>query len=539
MLAGDQKRSSFGRPVLGWTGCHKGGWSDAAKSLSLLTAHDTRRTFQPFMGLPPATFRTPPARGQDPAREVPPERRVYFEVFGCQMNKLDAELMLGALLDRGYALTEDIDRAGVVLYNTCAIRQQAENRVFSKIGQLRIRKRRQPDLIIGLLGCVAQSDRGEVFRRFPHVDIVCGTGEFLRLPDLIETARNSGQVRAVDLDADIRIERRRNLGPNPAQAFVSVMRGCDQACTFCVVPSTRGKEISRPVAEVVDEVRRLVDGGVCEVTLLGQTVNSYGKRLAPQRRIGLHHLLRELNRIEGLERIRFITSHPRFMTNDLIDAMADLEKVCEYLHLPVQSGSDAVLKRMLRTYSVAHYRDVIGRCRERIRNFTVATDVIVGFPGETEAEFQETVRLMEEIRFQGSFVFKYSERPGTKAAQTADDVPEEVKRERNQVLLKLQERHGAEINRTRVGSLEEVLVEGPSRHDPERLAGRNRANQIIVFPGRKEDGLLGQFVRVRIVQVTALTLQGERETGGPEAGAPARMRVIPLEELGILRPIEV
>ncbi len=491
------------------------------------------------MGLPPATFRSPPARAGDPSADVPPEKRVYFEVFGCQMNKLDAELMLGALLDRGYALTEDIDRAGVVLYNTCAIRQQAENRVFSKIGQLRFRKRRQPGLIIGLLGCVAQGDKGEVFRRFPHVDIVCGTAEFLRLPELIETARTIGPVRAVDLGTDLKIERRRNLGPNPAQAFVSVMRGCDQACTFCVVPSTRGKEISRPVAEVVDEVRRLVDGGVCEVTLLGQTVNSYGKRLAPGRRIGLHHLLHELNKIQGLERIRFITSHPRFMTPDLIDAMADLEKVCEYLHLPFQSGSDAVLKRMLRTYTIAHYRDVIARCRQRIRNFTVATDVIVGFPGETEAEFQETVRLMDEVRFQGSFVFKYSERPGTKAAAMADDVPEVVKRERNQVLLKLQERHSAEMNLARVGSVEEVLVEGPSRHDPARLTGRNRANQIVVFPGRPDDRLLGKFVKVRIVRVTALTLLGERLTGGPEAETPPRGRVIPLEELGILRPIEV
>jgi tRNA-2-methylthio-N6-dimethylallyladenosine synthase len=493
---------------------------------------------------PPHVFRGPPARAADPAGDLPVEKRVYFEVFGCQMNKLDAELMLGVLLESGYALTEDIDRAGVILYNTCAVRQHAVDRVFSRIGLLRLRKRRQPGLVIGLLGCVAQHEGGEILRRFPQIDIVCGTGEFLRLPELIETARRDGPVLAVSLERDVKIERKRNLGPHQAQAFVSVMRGCDQACTFCVVPATRGKEMSRPVAEVVEEVKRLVGEGVCEVTLLGQTVNSYGKRLAPNRKIGLHHLLHELQKVRGLERIRFITSHPRFMSGELIDAMADLEKVCPYLHLPVQSGSDAVLRRMLRTYTIAHYREVVARCRARIPGLALATDLIVGFPGETGQEFAETFRLMEEIRFQGSFVFKYSERPGTRAAAVADDIPEEVKRERNQTLLDLQERISREVYRQRIGGVEEVLVEGPSRTDPGRFTGRNRAQQIVVFPGEASQDLEGKMVSVRITGATALTLIGER-VAEPDGKKPRSLsRLVGLEELAgrlpsVKRPIEV
>jgi tRNA-2-methylthio-N6-dimethylallyladenosine synthase len=270
------------------------------------------------------------------------------------------------------------------------------------------------------------------------------------------------------------------------------------------------------VEEVVQEVRRLVDGGVSEVTLLGQTVNSYGKRLshgnrlAPGRKIGLHILLQKLDEIQGLERIRFITSHPRFMTDELIDAMADLEKVCEYLHLPVQSGSDAVLRRMRRAYTADHYRRVIEKCRNRIRNFTVATDFIVGFPGESDEDFQETCRLQEEIRFQGAFIFKYSPRPGTRAADLVDDVPDGTKRERNQILLGNQERISGDLYRERIGKHEEILVEGVSKSDPTRLTGRNRANQIVVFPGTEGEALKGRLVRVRITGATHLTLLGER-----------------------------
>ena len=448
---------------------------------------------------------------------VPRERAVYFEVFGCQMNKLDAELMIDVLGEEGYALTDDIEAAGVILYNTCAIREQAENRVFSKVGGLKELKRTNPEVVIGVLGCSAQNHREQIFKRHPHVSIVCGTGEFLRLPELIDMARREDHVAALALDLETtpRFTRTKNLGPNPYHAFVSVMRGCDQACTFCVVPRTRGKEISRPVREIVDEARALAEDGVREITLLGQTVNSYGKRLARGRAIGLHHVLYELEKIQGLERIRFITSHPRFMSPELIDAMAGLEKVCEYLHLPVQSGSDAVLRRMLRTYTIDHYREVVAACREKIPGFALATDIIVGFSGETDAEFEETVQLMEELRFQGAFIFKYSEREGTRAADTyRDDVPEEVKRERNQILLGLMRRISTATLRERVGGVEEVLVEGPSKTDATRFTGRNRANQIIVFPAQNEDHLIGKLVPVKILDSTALVLVGERAGPG-------------------------
>jgi tRNA-2-methylthio-N6-dimethylallyladenosine synthase len=272
--------------------------------------------------------------------------------------------------------------------------------------------------------------------------------------------------------------------------------------------------VSRPVREIVDECRALVDGGVREVMLLGQTVNSYGKRLAKGRAIGLHHVLHELDKIPGLERVRFITSHPRFMSPELIDAMAGLGKVCEYLHLPVQSGADAVLRRMLRTYTMDHYRRVIGACREKIPGLGLATDVIVGFCGETDAEFQATLKLVEEARFQGVFVFRYSERSGTRAALLGDDVPEEVKRERQQAVLRAAERIALETHLDQVGGVEEVLVEGVSRQDGRRLTGRNRRHQIVVFPGDAADGLIGKLVPVRITGATALVLVGERAGPG-------------------------
>ncbi len=475
-------------------------------------------------------------------------KRVYLEVFGCQMNKLDAELMLATLLENGYSMTDDIDAAGVVLYVTCSVRQQAENRVFSKIGRLRERKTRERDFVIALMGCMAQNQPEETRKRFPYLDIICGTAEFLRLPALIEQARTDGAVMAVDLDVELRYKRRQNLGPRRTQAYVSVMRGCDMVCTFCIVPRTRGREISKPIHEVVDEVRALVDDGVREVTLLGQTVNSYGKRLAPGRRIGLHHLLHQLDKISGLDRIRFITSHPSFMSADLIDAMGSLEKVCEYLHLPIQSGDDAVLKRMKRGYTVGQYRAVVEACRERIPGFRLATDFIVGFPGESDAAFESTCRVLEEFEFQNSFVFKYSPRPQTPAHEVADDVPTAVKQERNQRLLEIQKDVSSRVYAQSVGGLVDVLVEGPSRHDPDRYTGRNRAYQICVFPVAPDEGerLVGQILPVRIDRATHLTLQGELASRRERKGARPSARsddgsgeatlsgILPIESLRLL-----
>lgn len=477
-------------------------------------------------------FRALPEPGRTATASGPesdPRRRVYFEVFGCQMNKLDAELMVGSLVENGYSLTEDIEEAGVALYVTCSVRQHAENRVISKIGRLRQRKKEDPDFLVGLLGCMAQNHPEETRRKNPHIDVICGTAEFLRLPELLEQARTEGPVLAVDLEKNLTYRRTRNLGPRRFQAFISVMRGCDMVCSFCIVPKTRGPEISKPVTEIVDEARALVDDGVREITLLGQTVNSYGKCLAPGRKIGLQHLLHELNKISGLDRIRFITSHPSFMNDELIDTMGSLEKVCEYLHLPVQSGDDGQLKAMRRGYTVDHYRRVIEKCRERIPGFRLATDFIVGFPGETDQAFEATCDLLREMEYQNSFVFKYSPRPDTAANELEDDVPESVKKERNQRLLEIQKEISERLYAQSVGGVEQVLVEGPSQSDPRRFTGRNRAHQIVVFPAPERaevaTGLVGKILPVRIDSSTALTLKGTL-LATEEGAAPARPDLI-------------
>ncbi|MGQ9591446.1 MAG: tRNA (N6-isopentenyl adenosine(37)-C2)-methylthiotransferase MiaB [Planctomycetota bacterium] len=445
------------------------------------------------------------------AEEVPREKRVHFEVFGCQMNKLDAEIVLGALFERGYRLAQGIRDAGVILFETCAVREHAEDRVFSRIGALRALKEKRPDVVIAVLGCSAQNRGAEIFRRYPHVGVVCGPGELLRLPELLEEARRGRRAEALDLDADLASPRRRNLGPSPFQAYVSAVRGCDEACSFCVVPKTRGREVSRPVADIIEECRALAAGGVREITLLGQTVNSYGKRLAKGRRIGLHHVLEALQEIAGLERIRFVTSHPKYMSAELIEAMASLPKVCEYLHLPIQSGSDSVLRRMVRRYTAAEYRRIAEECRARIPRLVLATDFIVGFPGETEDEFAETLRLLDEVRFQGAFVFKYSERRGTRAARLhPDDVPDATKRARHRILLERVKDLALEHHRSRIGETVEVLVEGKSQLDPGRWTGRTRGFEIVVFPAVPGEDLAGAFVPVRVADATPLVLVGER-----------------------------
>ena len=449
---------------------------------------------------------------EDTLKEVPKDRRVYFEVFGCQMNKLDSELMLESLTERGYQLTHDADEAGVILYNTCSVREHAEQRAVSRMSSFKQRKRQEPDLVLGLLGCVAQHKKEELLRRIPFLDIVVGTREFQRIPDLIEEVRGSKErLLATEMDSPLEFVRRRNLGPNPWHAYVSVMRGCDMVCSYCIVPTTRGKEVSRPPEEILAEITRLASSGVREITLLGQTVNSYGKRLGTG--IGLHTLLEGIEGIDGIERCHFITSHPRFMRPKLITAMAECSKVMEYLHLPVQSGSDTVLARMKRTYDREFYLRTIDRLREKIPDVTLATDFIVGFPGETEGEFEESLSLVEEVGFDHSYVFQYSPRPGTESADhKVDDVPGGVKKERNHRLLEAVGKTGAERNSRFVGRTVEVLVEGRSKSDPDRMSGRARDHRITVF-GRSADDRPGSFVAVEIEDATSVTLYGRRIAG--------------------------
>ncbi|MEP9412243.1 MAG: tRNA (N6-isopentenyl adenosine(37)-C2)-methylthiotransferase MiaB [Candidatus Brocadia sp.] len=424
------------------------------------------------------------------------------------MNKLDAELSLGLLQEEGYRIVDRVDEADVILFNTCSVRQHAEDKVYSHLGALKTLKKRHPEVIVGVLGCMAQKDGEAIFKRMPHVDLVCGTRMFSRLPELLLKIQNHGShVLAIDEDQIVNVKRAVTYRPNMYQAFVTVMRGCDNFCSYCIVPYVRGREISRTIDDVKEEVQTLVSNGCKEVTLLGQNINSYGKGLSGN--VTLGDLLSELNDLDGLERIRFVTSHPADMSRDLIRIISRLEKVCEHLHMPAQSGSDQILQRMRRGYTAGYYRDLISYARELIPHITVASDFIVGFPGETDEDFQETVRLMEDIRFQNCFIFKYSPRTGTKAAELEDDVPDEVKRARNIKLLELQKCISLEENKKMIGKKAQVLVEGASKSDLNKLSGRTRQNHIVVFNGSTD--LIGRLVDVMIHEVTDLTLYGKLE----------------------------
>ncbi|MCF6151221.1 MAG: tRNA (N6-isopentenyl adenosine(37)-C2)-methylthiotransferase MiaB [Candidatus Kuenenia stuttgartiensis] len=432
-------------------------------------------------------------------------KTVFFETFGCQMNKLDAELSLGLLQEDGYSIVDKVEEADVILYNTCSVRQHAEDKVYSHLGALRTLKKKHPDVIIGVLGCMAQKDAQSIFKRMPHVDLVCGTRMFTRLPELLLKIRNHGNhVLAVDEDEIVDVKRIAAYRPNVYQAFVTVMRGCDNYCSYCIVPYVRGREVSRTIADVEREVLELVSNGCREITLLGQNINSYGKSLPGN--ITLGDLLIELNGIEKLERLRFVTSHPKDMSRDLIRTMSQLDKACEYLHMPAQSGSDRILKKMHRGYTAGYYRELIQYARDLMPTIKVAGDFIVGFPGETEEDFQETVCLMEDIRLQNSFIFKYSTRTGTKAAELTDDVPDEIKKKRNTTLLDLQKKISLEENKKLIGRKLQVLVEGASKSDPNKLSGRTRQNNIVVFKG--QPALVGTLVDITINEATDLTLFG-------------------------------
>jgi len=447
---------------------------------------------------------------------VPKSRRVYFEVFGCQMNKLDAELMLEGMMQRGYQLVHDPAEAGVILYNTCSVRERAEERAVMRMTSFKRRKMEEPDLILGLTGCVAQHKQEELSDRAPWIDLIIGTREFDRLPDLIDEARGeSTSLLATDMDSPLEFVRQRNLGPQPWHAYVSVMRGCDMVCTYCIVPTTRGKEVSRPPEVILDEVRRLADDGVKEITFLGQTVNSYGKRLGAG--IGLDTLLRGVEEIDGIHRCHFITSHPRFMRPKLIQAMADCSKVMNYLHLPVQSGSDSMLARMKRTYDRSFYLQSIERLREKMPDITLATDFIVGFPGETDAEFEDSLTLVEEVGFDHGYVFQYSPRPGTVSADhLQDDIDLEIKKERNHALLEALGKSGKSRNERFLGRKVEVIAEGTSKSDDTRWAGRARDHRTVIWPAN-DDEKPGSFVVVEVDRTSAATLYGKRVEGPSES----------------------
>jgi tRNA-2-methylthio-N6-dimethylallyladenosine synthase len=471
--------------------------------------------------------------------------KLFIETVGCQMNVLDSELVVGSLRRQGYELAPDAQSADVILFNTCSVREHAEEKIYSALGTLRGHKRAHPEKIIGVLGCMAQKDQALVRRRAPFVDIVCGPGQLARVPELIEQVKRTrrpqfalslGRAAAGRHEVTRSFEsydpnRDPHLRPTRFQAYVRIQLGCDKFCTYCIVPSVRGPEQGRHPDEILAEVKQLAQEGCKEVTLLGQTVNSYSFNHPDRRITRLADLLERIQDVEGIERIKFVTNFPKDMTDDLLQAVRDLPKVCRYLHVPVQHGHNGVLKRMKRLYSVEFYREMVLRCREMIPGVAISSDFIVGFCGETEEEFATCGELIRWARFKNSFIFKYSPRPGTKAhALFKDDVPEAVKKRRNNDLLAVQAEVSLADHRSRLGTTADVLVEGPSKAmmrgitQPSstaaiQLTGRTTTDHIVVFEGHS--GLIGQTVAVAIDEVSSWTLFGRSASAPIRSSGPS------------------
>lgn len=435
-------------------------------------------------------------------------QRLFIHTFGCQMNELDSDKMAALLRRRGYERTDQVDEADVILLNTCSIRERAEHKFVSALGRYR-RLKEGRGALIGVMGCVAQQEGDALLRQFPFVDLVMGPDSIPRLPDVVAQVKaGSGPVVDTAFDDSLEYPFVSELPADVERkvtSFVTITKGCDNKCTFCIVPRTRGAEVSRPSREVVAEVEALVARGVREVTLLGQNVNSYGKNVPGE--LDFAGLLYAVAAVEGLRRIRFTTSHPRDLSDRLVQAFRDLPTLCSHFHLPVQSGSNRILRRMKRYYTREWYQERVTALREARPDIVLTTDFIVGFPGETEAEFEETLSLMEEVGFEASFSFSYSPRPGTPALKLPDDVSAEDKRRRLSVLQFRQRELQAAAMRAQVDRVEAVLIEGPSKWSPADLMGRTGGNRIVNFPGR--DRLVGQEVPVRITRALNNSLRGE------------------------------
>ncbi len=448
-------------------------------------------------------------------------RRFHIRTYGCQMNVHDSEKVGHLLAHSGYRATDDAEEADLLVVNTCAIREKAENRLYTELGLLRDWKAQRPGRVLGVAGCVAQQEGDAILRRFAAVDFVYGTHNLRWVPTLVAAAER-GQ-RRVHTDEDHTLARFDLPGRHPdlpsatpGRAFLTAMEGCDLFCTFCVVPHTRGREISRPAAAIVEEARSLAACGVREVTLLGQTVNAYGRhdvrrgRAAAAGTEPFAALLRRLAAVPGLERIRYTSPHPAFFDDDLVQAHGDLEALCPHVHLPVQSGSDAVLARMRRRYAPSDYRDLVGRLRAARPDLAITTDLIVGFPGETDADFEATLELVRDVAFDDAFSFKYSPRPHTAAATFPDAVAPEVAQERLEALQDLQRSLTLDAHRRRVGSETDVLVEGASRRGAGQVTGRDPYHRVVNLAAGTEDGPRpGDVVRVRLVEATPHSLIGE------------------------------
>ncbi len=435
-------------------------------------------------------------------------KRVFIKTFGCQMNEYDSARMVDVLgAAEGIEPTERPEDADVILFNTCSVREKAQEKVFSDLGMVKHLKRANPDLLIGVGGCVASQEGAAIVARAPYVDIVFGPQTLHRLPELIRARRGTGQsqvdVSFPEIEKFDRMPAPRVAGPT---AFVSIMEGCSKYCSFCVVPYTRGEEFSRPFDDVIAEIAELAEGGVREVTVLGQNVNAYRGAMADGEWADLALLLEYIQEVPGIERVRYTTSHPKEFTQRLIDAHGALDKLAPHVHLPVQSGSDRVLAAMKRGYTVLEYKSIIRRLRAACPGVSITSDFIVGFPGETLVDFEKTLRLVDEIGFDGSFSFVYSPRPGTPAASLADPTPREEKLARLARLQAALQIEARRISAAMVGTVQRVLVEGPSRKDPRELAGRTGNNRVVNFPGGGD--LVGKTIELHIDAALPHSLRG-------------------------------
>jgi tRNA-2-methylthio-N6-dimethylallyladenosine synthase len=439
-------------------------------------------------------------------------KRYHVTTFGCQMNEHDSERIKGMLERLGYMEASARQHADLILFNTCSIREKADERFLAHLAEARAVKRRQPETVIGVGGCWAQSVKEEVFRRFPFVDVAFGPGQVHKLAEFLTTESLTAQgfFEFEGFTGDLPSKRAREH-----QAWVQISVGCNCVCSYCIVPSTRGREVSRDPAGLVSEVAQLAAEGVREVTLLGQNVNSYGRDLPRERRMSFAELLRAVDRIDGIDRIRYTSPHPKDMREEVVRAHAELESLCEHIHLPLQSGSSAVLKRMRRTYTRERYLERVALIREHVPDCAITTDIIVGFPGESDADFNQTLDVAEQVGYDGAFTFIYSPRRGTEAAALPDQVPHEVSVERMQALVEVIQRRAAQRAQRFVGRELEVLVEGVSRTDPSRLRGRSRHNKVVNFAGL---GDAGELVPVQITGATSQTLSGEMSLVARAAG---------------------
>ena len=448
------------------------------------------------------------SRKKEVKREIKQNKTYCIKTFGCQMNENDSEKLAGMLKALGYTEEDDVEKTGLVILNTCSVRENADERVFGNIGAFKTVKKTNPDLILAVCGCMMQQPEivNQITRTYPQVDLVFGTHNIHQFPELLHNYLTNGK-RLIEVweDSDTIVEDLPVDRRYPFKAFVTIMNGCNNFCTYCIVPYTRGREVSREPDRIFDEVKALADDGCVEVTLLGQNVNSYGNDLGED--VNFASLLRQLNTIEKIKRIRFMTSHPKDLTDEVIDAIADCEKVCNYIHLPIQSGSTRILKKMNRKYTQENIIERVKKIKERIPGVAITTDLILGFPGETEEDFQETLKVIRACEFDSAFTFLYSIRTGTPAATMDDQIPEDVKHDRINRCLEVLHQISHDINQGYQDQIVEVLAEEPSRNNPERLTGRTRTGKLGNFSGDASD--IGKQLLVKITAAKTFSLDGE------------------------------